>query len=193
MIHRVFEYLTEELNSYFKGKFNYTEDIVYASALVALDGSVDIPSENKLVTTLVNVEQDTTRGSPGLKNQVGNDSFNKEYFPAISLNLYMLVSAYYNKKNYLEALKFLSETIAFFQRKPVFDRSNSPGLDAQIDKLTLEIVNINTHDLSNLWGMLGSHYLPSILYKIRTITIDGSALRSLQHKIVSTEKTTQAE
>ena len=182
MIKSVFEYLTLELNSYLKSKYRLNEDMVYSSALVGLDGLPAVPFENKLITTLVNVNQDTSGGSPGYSKCSEADQANVEYYPGISLNLLMLVSAHFNKKNYYEALGFLSESVSFFQKKPVFDRHNSPGMDLRIKKLALEIINLDTHYLGNLWGMHGGRYLPSILYKIRTITIDSNAVRSIEIK-----------
>ena len=63
-------------------------------------------------------------------------------------------------------------TIGFFQAHPVFDRASAPELDARFERLTMEIENLNTTELSNLWGILGSRYLPSVLYRLRMVTID---------------------
>jgi hypothetical protein len=90
----------------------------------------------------------------------------------VYLNLLVMFAANFGGRNYAEALKFLSGTIGFFQARPAFDPQSSPGLDPRIDKLTLEIENLNTADLSNLWGIFGGKYLPSILYRMRMVTID---------------------
>ena len=41
---------------------------------------------------------------------------------------------------------------------------------------SLEIENLDADGLSQLWGVLGSRYLPSVLYRMRTVTIDAGAL-----------------
>ena len=74
--------------------------------------------------------------------------------------------------NYLEVLKFISNTISFFQRQPLFDHQNTPGLDKRIDQLTMNIENLTMRDLSTLWGVLSGKYLPSVLYKVRMVAFD---------------------
>jgi hypothetical protein len=89
----------------------------------------------------------------------------------VNLNLFILFSSYFIDKNYPEALKFLSAVISFFQSNAVFNHSNTPDLDDRVEKLTFEIVNQDLQNQSHLWGSLGGKYLPSILYKIRMVTI----------------------
>jgi hypothetical protein len=36
----------------------------------------------------------------------------------------------------------------------------------------VEIENLSIAELSNLWGILGSRYLPSMVYRLRMVVID---------------------
>lgn len=81
-------------------------------------------------------------------------------------------------KNYPQALKFISDTISYYQKVPVLDRHVTPSLDDRIEKLVLNIENLNIQDLSNLWGILSNRYLPSILYKVRLVAYDHVDVRS---------------
>jgi len=56
----------------------------------------------------------------------------------------------------MESLKFISNTISVFQRRPFLDHDNAPDLDTRIDKLVLDIQNLTIADLGNLWGILSS-------------------------------------
>jgi hypothetical protein len=58
----------------------------------------------------------------------------------------------------------------------VFDHQNTPELDSRIDKLMLDIENLGISDLSNLWGILGGKYMPSVLYRMRMVAIDSGQL-----------------
>jgi hypothetical protein len=60
--------------------------------------------------------------------------------------------------------------VAFFQAHPVFDHQNSPDLDQGIDRLVLELEPLSLTDLSNLGGILGGRYVPSVLYRARMIS-----------------------
>ena len=84
----------------------------------------------------------------------------------------VLFSAYFKPGNYTEALRFLSFVIAYFQYKNVFTRANTPQLDAGIDKLIFEMANISPEQLNNIWASLGAKYMPSVVYKMRMVTID---------------------
>ena len=125
---------------------------------------------------LINVEKDTTPLSPPNHETTGLDRSVVSY-PPIYLNLYLMVAGHFNGNNYPEALKFLSNTISFFQRRPVFDHGNTPELDSRIDKLVLAIENLNIKDLSTLWSAITGKYLPSIIYKVRMVAFDSGDVR----------------
>ena len=170
MIYEALSCLTEEMNEFFRNKLRVNEEKVVLSGLVNQDGSIAIQGENKIIVTLVNIEKETAR-----KGQMKNvPSIHGTRADAIQLNLYVLFSAYFSSGNYPEALRFLSFIIAYFQQKNVFDRSNTPGLDTNIERLSFEIVDVNPDTLSNMWSTLGAKYMPSILYKVRMVNIDGS-------------------
>jgi hypothetical protein len=152
------------------GRFDLNEDIVVISNLLEQDGSIDPYVHNKLVVFLVNIERDTaplrqSNSSTGGERIVISN-------PPVYLNLYLMFAGCFGGKNYPQALKFISTTISFFQKTPVFDHHIMPDLDDRIEKLVLNIENLNTQDLSNLWGILSGRYLPSILYKVRMVAFD---------------------
>ena len=64
----------------------------------------------------------------------------------------------------------------FFQANPVFDRLSAPEMDRSIEQLSFEIENLATDASAQLWGILGGRYLPSVMYRMRTVTIDAGAL-----------------
>ena len=82
---------------------------------------------------------------------------------ALNLNIYLRVAANFGA-NYVESLQFLSAALEFFQERPVF---TAPG----IDRLNVQMLNLTIQDLHSLWSISGSNYLPSVLYKVRMVTI----------------------
>ena len=175
MIDTAISHISGELNQFLKRSFDLDEDVVVVSNILEQDGSVASHVNNKIVVSLVNIEKDTVPfqqqnfasvGSP--RSVVSN--------PPVFFNLYLMFASYFSGNNYQEGLKFISNTISYFQGQPVFDRSNSPGLAGNIDKLILDIENLNMDDLSSLWGILSGKYLPSILYKVRVVTYDSDAV-----------------
>ncbi|MFS2002772.1 DUF4255 domain-containing protein [Duganella sp. CT11-25] len=175
MINAALSHLASSLNQQFKSNFQLIEDVVMVSSLMELDGSVTPNANNKVVLTLVNVEKDTMPRQPSGGGRSMSDRL-LQYNAPLYLNLYVMMSANFGAGNYSEALKYISQAIAFFQQRPVFDQHNSPGLDRRIERLVLDIENLPIPDLNNLWSLLGGRYLPSLFYKVRMITVDANAI-----------------
>jgi len=171
VIQAALSHLANQLNAYLKRTNNLTEDIVVVSSLIESDGSAAPHTNNKLVLLLTNIEKDTLPQSTTARAS-GFDGRALIGSRSVHLNLSVILAANFSGSNYAEALKFISKAIAFFQMQPVFDKHSSPDLDSRIDKLVLDIENLNIQDLSNLWGLLGGKYLPSVYYRVRMVAIN---------------------
>jgi len=177
MINSAILHLTNYLNQYLKRTFDLNEDIVALSNIVEQDGTVATNVTNKLVVCLVNIEKDSTSVNLPKRGMMPSDKAVMGY-PSVHLNLYLMFAAHFSGNNYSEALKFLSHTISFFQRNPVFDHQNTPDLDRRIHQLALDIENLDTKDLSSLWSILSGKYLPSILYKVRMLSFAADDIKA---------------
>lgn len=172
MLDKALLFLTTELNDYFGRTFQLLEDRAVLSAHVNPDGTPVTGIVNKMSVSLVNLATESTVRNLQTE-RVGNGELRLN--PAIKLNLWVLFAA--NFTEYDEALKFLSSTLAFFQGRPVFTPQNSPRLDRSFDRLVVELESLTYHELSNLWGVLGSKYVPSAVYKVKLVTIQDGAVR----------------
>ncbi len=176
MIDSAISHIASQLNQSLKRSFDLPEDIVVISNLLEQDGTIVADVNNKVVISLVNLEKETTplrqsATSSALQNRAVVNA------PPLYFNIYLLVSACFSGSNYPEALKFISSTISYFQGQPSFDHLNTPDLDRGIDRLVLDIENMNFQELSNLWGIMSGRYLPSILYKVRMVTFDSDSVK----------------
>lgn len=180
MIDVAVRHIAEELNLHLKRSFEMDEDVVVVSNILEQDGTVASHVNNKVVASLVNIQKDTAPyqqqafGGAGASRSVVNA-------PPVFFNIYLMFASYFSGNNYQEGLKFISNTISFFQSQPVIDHSNCPGLSNEIEKLILDIENLNMNDLSNLWGVLTGKYLPSILYRVRMVTYDSKTVVRQDH------------
>jgi hypothetical protein len=175
MIDVAISHIVTEVNQHLMHVFDLNEDVVVVSNILDQDGTVTPHVNSKIVVSLVNIEKDNTPFQRQINNSTAMRSLVTN--PPVHLNLYLMFSSNFNGNNYPEGLKFISNTIRYFQSKNTFDRQNSPAMDRQIDKLILNIENLSLNDLSNLWGVLSGKYLPSVLYKVRMITIDANAVK----------------
>ncbi|MEX6627284.1 DUF4255 domain-containing protein [Tenacibaculum salmonis] len=170
MLDKTLLFISNLLNKELKLSFGLTDDVVVVGSLINLDGSVTNNIENKVVLSIINLEHEKVVKTRGEYVPNGRGSFSKVN-PAVHLNLYLLVSANYNSANYMEALKMLSNVIGVFQASKVFKPETYPELDASIERLTFEIYNIPIQELSHIWSGIGAKYVPSMVYKVRMISI----------------------
>lgn len=170
MIHNVMLGLAKDLNTFLKKRLNHPEDVVILSELMNLDGTVAVNTENCVICSLLNIEHDRT----GLNANLGDDTVVQNR--PLSLNLYLLFSAFYGPGNYLEALKAISFILIFFQGKQVFTPANTAHLDASVSRIVVDLVNVDLKDLSNFWTALGAKHLPSILFRVRMLALSADTI-----------------
>ena len=179
MIDKALKFITEEINNYLLTKLSFadTTKIVLDNIAKLQDGSGGGGSTNKIILSLVNIEEDRISKNPDNFYKTDDNKVVYKNAP-IHLNLYCLF-AYNHGENdsestnhYEEALLYISYVIRFFQFRNVFTASNSPSLDPGIEKLLMELHSLGFEQLNHLWAVLGGKYLPSVLYKMRLVVID---------------------
>jgi hypothetical protein len=175
MIKESFQFLAEELQKYLKSK-GITADaptVVLGNVARAYDSesppSGADPITNRAIFTLVNVEEDKI--SKQQENYIRADIAAKYKSPPLFLNLYLLVSV--NRNNYSQSLTWLARIMQFFQFQHVFTPLTHPSLEKTgILKLLVELYSLNFEQINHLWSTLGGKYLPSVMYKVRHISLD---------------------
>lgn len=182
MLRTALEFLSGELNQYLKrkdpGNFG-TGDNVLISALMKPDGtfapSVDGTDVFKVIATVVNLEDDHIAESQMYYQKV-NDRF-EIVNPPVNINIYVLFSVF--ATNYLTALRLLSYVISFFQSASVFDSAQYPQMNANVEankpwqrigRLVTTLHTLTLEQQNNLWAALGAKYMPSVIYKVRTMS-----------------------
>lgn len=183
MINLAIQLLAAQLNQHLRRAYDLNEDRVIVSNLLDMSGVAAPNISNKLVVYLVNIEKEsvspTSARIPYSAHPTGGDR-TLQHSAAQRFNLFVMMTANFTGNNYAEALKFLSSTIGYFQRNPVFDHHSTPEMDERIEKLILDVENLSVQDLSNLWSSLGGKYMPSILYRVRMITFDSDEVSGRQ-------------
>lgn len=173
MIDSALIFINRTLNEYLKNTFHIDEDMSVLNSLVDQDGSVPQKNRNKIVLTLINLEHETTKQFYG--GVSSSQSRSSQFQPSVHFNLDLLISA--NFDSYDEALKFLTAIITFLQASNAFTRQNMPDLPEKISALKFEIENSPYTTTHNLWSALGAKYQPSIIYKIRHVTVQADQIQ----------------
>lgn len=175
MIDAALGHIAGQLNQHFRRSFQVPEDLVVLSNLHEQSGAQAPAVNNKLVLFLCGIERDTAAHRMPERGDVRQPT-TLQRNPPIFLNLMVICAANFSGGNYTEALKFLSSAIAYFQSMPMFDHHNSRDMDTRLERLVLNIENLNNNEMNSLWSIHGGHYLPSVLYRVRMVALDGNAV-----------------
>lgn len=177
MIDQTLKFLTDEINQYLLQQPNLVigdMNLVMGNVSRIFDAdssAVDISMANKAVISLVNVEEDRiSRHQEAFTKSLTGVTYAQ---PPVLLNLYVLFVM--NQRNYETATRWLSYIVRFFQHQPVFSPLSHPALNSSIKQLNVDLHTLNFEQSNQLWSMLGGKYLPSVLYKVRQISVDEGA------------------
>jgi hypothetical protein len=169
MIADILVFIKNRLNAHFNllsgtGPLNAGEDKV-----VFVDGDQKPDSISfklgAVSLQLFNIERDVTLRQADNYMRVADDGTTRKVKPDIIINLYVLFVAKF--KDYEQSLHYLSLVLRYFQANPYFDLQNAPELGKSINHLTLELNTLTTTQQNELWGILRSSYLPSLVYKVK--------------------------
>jgi hypothetical protein len=159
MIDKVLNILADELNAYCNEKLQIQENIVVLSNITNPDGSVSPGIDNKIVFTLVSINEDIEFRNipPG----------NTPKSTLANLSLSVLFSACFGSNNYNEGLRYISVVMDFFRQKSIFIPANTTGMDTSIEKIAVQLLPMTKEDQYQLWSTLRTSYLPSVVYQIQ--------------------------
>jgi hypothetical protein len=176
MIDEVLMYIKKEMQAY----------IGASDAEVFIEGLQALRHDNGtrgVYISLVNLEEEGTMKNT--RHYIKQDNEVRYRQPSVFLNLYLLFTFYHT--DYEKNLLQLSRTVEFFQSRPTFPNQHLvPGnaFPESVEKLVFDLYNLNLEQLNHLWGVLGSTYLPSVLYKVRLVEVQSDETQdvpSIQH------------
>ncbi|MEL7160880.1 MAG: DUF4255 domain-containing protein, partial [Bacteroidota bacterium] len=134
---------------------------------------VETPGANlddKVIVSLVNIEEERALKNARTVRQVGLTGGLEYRNAPVSLNLYLLFSANF-ATNYEKALRILSLVIEFFQANRTFRPADAPT------EMTFNLYTMTFEQLNHLWGALGGKQLPSALYRVYLVQLTAFAGR----------------
>lgn len=122
--------------------------------------------------SLVNLEEEAAlKNLPTSERRLGQL---KRVEPPVFLNLYLLFA--FEFQTYPTSITHLGKLIEMFQAQRFFDAGTQSGpgavvFPAGLERIVLEMVNMNFEALHNLWGILGGSHFPSVIYRVRLVKV----------------------
>lgn len=182
MIRTALEFVKKEVESYIVAREqgpDYTiGNVVDLKSIVLPNGTVNVTDTTHITVMLVGVDEERREG----KRPHYIPADDKNFFrlnPPVELDIFVLFVAHNN--DYATALRDLSDVLGFFQANPVFDAAKYPALNASvsmpdekpwqlIERLSFMLHSLTFEQQNNLWAMLGSKYIPSVVYRMKMLT-----------------------
>src|ERR1051325_1273607 len=182
MIRTALEFVRKTLEVYMVERENdtYTEgNVVDLKSIVLPNGTIDTTDTTHITVMLVGVDEERREGKRPQYIPTADKQFLR-LNPPVEVDLVVLFVAH--NKSYTAALRGLSDVLGFFQASPVFDATRYPALNASvtnadetpwrlISRLSFSLCSMTFEQQNNLWAMLGSKYMPSVVYRMKMLTV----------------------
>jgi hypothetical protein len=188
MLMNALQFTTNILDQYVKNKYHLDESKVILNNIIDNSGSIPTENQNKIVLSLINIEQETAQPFYVRTQKLNNGYTNTN--PPQRFNLDLLLTS--NFDDYSETLKFLNTVIQFFQSNIVVDATRFSNIPKGINKLEFEIEKLNYNQMHSLWTAMGAKYQPSVVYKTRLLTIQSDESDGFIPEINQTSNTATA-
>lgn len=174
MIDQALSLVAARLNSHLAARYGVQDELVALSPLTDAEGKPAPDARNRLVMFVTNIAHDATpRGGRG------RTSMQMVQSQAQHLDVYFMLASAYEAETYAEGLKLISTALAFFQAYPVMTPQSTPDMPLGLGQLSFEIANLKVEEMGQMWGNLGGRYVPSVMFKMRSVVIDAGALTNV--------------
>lgn len=187
MLEKALQFTRDVLDQFLRSRFGLTDKAVVINNVINPGGDIPQLNQNKIVISLLNIEQETNKQFYGRNQRLKNGDF-ADINPEERYNLDILFSS--NFQDYSETLKFLNATLEFFQANNTIDRSVFSNLPEGMNRLDYDIEQISYHQMHSLWSAMGAKYQPSVIYKIRLIRIQTDQTIRVLPEVTSVENDT---
>lgn len=164
-------FLVKSLNSYLVARSGGDFGEAQATRLVDDAGKWAV-KEDHLGVSVISVEEERVLKSH-LPETVFVDGRHVLLGPDLKVNLHVIFAA--NFKQYDHALRYVGHVLTFFQANQTFTPDEHAGLDPRIERLTLELQSLSYEQLNQVWAFVGAKQLPSVVYKVRLVTLRDTA------------------
>jgi hypothetical protein len=172
MIGQFINFLKDDINSFISNKKGVEDNfVVFANLNNVIESTQN--SDNKIVISIVNIEEEKLIQSPD--NYIKSKTEVKYKNPPVWLNFICLFTFYTRSIENYDGIDMLANVVQYFQSRPRINKitavvpANFPVL---YDDFRAEFVSLNYEQTNYLWGLFGGKYHPSVVYKFKTIPID---------------------
>lgn len=166
MLDKTVIFLRDLLNKDFLGGLEGASEPPVRFPTYDQTGAIKFPTDAVSIM-LINMERETVLRPAEPYVRVLDNGSEQTINPDIRLILYLMFVASY--AHYETGLGALSRVVAFFQRNRIFTHETYSELNADLDKLIVELITLPLKDSHDLWSALRAAYQPSVLFQVKLV------------------------
>lgn len=174
MIDQTLKLIADRLNAHLSALFVVSEELVTVGPLNDAEGKPTAATRNRLTLFVTNIAHDAMPRRGGARGPLSDGQH-----PPVHLDVYFMLASGHDPEIYTEGLKLISAALMFFQSNPLLTPRTAPEMPAGLGQLSIEIANLKSEEIGQLWGNLGGHYVPSVMFKARSVMIDAGAVSTV--------------
>lgn len=182
MIGQALDCIADDINAHLKRAHGDNVERAILSNIVDQEGNPPLDTENKVVLTLISLDEERNIYDRSSPERVG--ALVARTSDPIYLNLHVVFAA--THRHYRSGLEALSAVIAYLKAKQTFNHHNTPKLPEDVRQLSFNLEKLAYADLSNIWSYLGANYLPAATYTIRIVGLGARQIQSADPAIETT-------
>ncbi|MDR0793340.1 MAG: DUF4255 domain-containing protein [Chitinophagaceae bacterium] len=184
MIRTALEFIQKELDAYIADREQDPSSypagsIVDLKSIIKPDGTINVTETSHVTIMLVGIEEERREGKRPYYMPTDDKQFMR-LNPPVELDLSVLFVGH--NSDYPTSLRDISDVIAFFQSNFIFDAQKYPALNSTvtdpvnkpwqtIERLSCRLCTLSFEQQNNLWALLGSKYMPGVVYRINMLTV----------------------
>lgn len=167
-------FLKEDINRFISDKIGVESTYVVGANLNnIIDNRVEA-ADKKIIISIVSIEEDKMLKTPD--NYIRSETEIIRRKPPVWLNMICLFTFYTRSSEDYEGLEMLENVVQYFQSRPCIDETTVMNFPPGLGAVRSEFISLNYEQANDLWGLFGSKYHPSVLYKFKSFKVDNAAL-----------------
>ena len=175
MLNYVLSFIKSKIESSLQAGSSRDESWVSLSNFVGSDGLQADDIADRIVMTVVSIQNDTSVGTYKAPRQGVGEGFPIASAP-LFVDVYVMFVSCFAGANYAAGLGLLSRIIGYLQENPVFEANTAPEIADQVERLAIEFVGLDFAQSSHLATQMGLKGQPFLVYRLRRLAFDGPAI-----------------
>jgi hypothetical protein len=182
MIDLALSFLANRINGYVTAETGNPVGVAKVGPIAGIDGKWVVPAKTVAVSLISVDEERTLKAQVPDREYVDGRQLLRE--PKLRVDLHVLFAAHWPDE-YDKALQAIAHVLTYFQSHPSFTADTCPDLDPRIERLAPVLQSLTYEQLNQVWGFVGAKLLPSVVYRVRTIALQGVQPSSIQPPITT--------